>query len=137
MDDNNIPGFELPAALLLSPAEAIQAAGSFENFAKKVVSAIDPASVQKIARNLGLSFIPDKENPGEVCFINSEEVRPEFKLSFASVDLLDYILAVLGHFKDNRQSLVNTSGLVNIPYPKDTVSFWEFVKQGEQLRLMY
>ena len=129
-------GFSVPQLLFNAAAGAIWVADSYTDFAAKVIAAIEPEVIQKIATDLGLSFVPQKEKEGEVCFINSEEVRPEFKLSFAPVDLSDYILAVLQHSSaDQHKSLPETSRL-NIPYPKGAVGFWELVKAGEQLRQM-
>jgi hypothetical protein len=104
------------------------------DFARKAVSAIDPGIIQRIAANIQLSFVPEKEKESEVCFINSEEVRPEFKLSFAPVDLSDYILAVLHHSYNARHKPITETGRMSIPYPKDAVGFWKLVKLGEKLR---
>ncbi|HRP55606.1 hypothetical protein [Agriterribacter sp.] len=107
---------------------------SYIDFAKKAVSALDPAVIQKIATQLGLSFVPEKEKESEVCFINSEEVRPEFRLSFAPVDLTDYILGALHHSYNALNKPLPETGHITVPYPKDSVVFWEWVKLGERLR---
>ncbi len=51
--------------------------------------------VDAMAKQLGLTFVPEKEADGNVCLANSSEVRNEFKETFAPIDLLDYIYAVL------------------------------------------
>jgi len=94
------------------------------------VSSIHPEAIQKIATGLGMSFVPHKEKESEVCFINSEEVRPEFKLSFAPVDVFHYVSAMVKEQECNGISSTNDELL--IPYPKDAVEFWERVKKGEE-----
>ena len=126
--------FSVPRLLLNVPADAMLNTALYIDFARKAVSAIDPVVIQRIATNLGLSFVPEKEKESEVCFINSEDVRPEFKLSFAPVDLFDYILAVLHHSYNARHKPLPETDHLTIPYPKDAVGFWELVKLGEKLR---
>jgi hypothetical protein len=127
-------GFPVPPLFLNPPADVVLNTVLYIDFAGKAVSAIDPEIIQRIAANIQLSFVPEKEKESEVCFINSEEVRPEFKLSFAPVDLSDYILAVLHHSHHARHTSLPETGHLTIPYPKDSLAFWEWVKSGEQLR---
>lgn len=127
-------GFPLPRLYLNPPADAMLNTALYIDFARKAVSAIDPGVIQRIATDLGVSFVPEKEKESEVCFINSEEVRPEFKLSFAPVDLTDYILAVTHRAYNARHKPLPETGFVVIPYPKDAVGFWDLVKLGEKLR---
>lgn len=126
--------FPVPRLFLHPPADAMLSTALYIDFAGKAVSAIDRVVIQRIAMNLGLSFVPEKEKESEVCFINSEEVRPEFKLSFAPVDLSDYILAVLHYSYNAHHKPLPETGPVVIPYPKDAIGFWESVKLGEKLR---
>src|SRR5665811_517579 len=56
---------------------------------------LNPAVFQKIAADLCLSFLSDKKTGSNVCFANSEELRPEYKLNFTPMDILDYVLAIL------------------------------------------
>jgi hypothetical protein len=127
-------GFPLPRLYLNPPADAMLNTALYIDFARKAVSAIDPGVIQRISTDLGVSFVPEKEKESEVCFINSEEVRPEFKLSFAPVDLTDYILAVTHRAYNARHKPLPETGFVVIPYPKDAVGFWDLVKLGEKLR---
>ncbi|MFW6257781.1 MAG: type ISP restriction/modification enzyme, partial [Prolixibacteraceae bacterium] len=46
--------------------------------------------VNQIVKNLGLTFVPEKEPEGNVCMANNQEVRQEYKTTFAPIDLLDY-----------------------------------------------
>lgn len=96
----------------------------------QMVNEIDRSVIQKIASGLSIGFVPEKEREGEVCFMNSEEVRPEFKVSFAPADIFNYIIAVL-QSPDLRAPLQDK---LQIPYPKDATGFWELVKKGERLR---
>lgn len=134
MEDLYQQGFPVPSLFVNPPADAVLYTEMYIDFARKAVSAIDPGIIQRIAANIQLSFVPEKEKESEVCFINSEEVRPEFKLSFAPVDLSDYILAVLHHFYNTRHKSLPERDPVIIPYPKDAAGFWDLVKLGEKLR---
>ena len=134
MEDQYQQGFPVPPLFLNPPADAMLSTALYIDFAGKAVSAIDPGIIQRIATDLGLSFVPEKEKESEVCFINSEEVRPEIKISFAPVDVSDYILAVLHHSYNTRHKSLPEPDPVIIPYPKDAAGFWDLVKLGEKLR---
>nr|WP_314897440.1 type ISP restriction/modification enzyme [uncultured Flavobacterium sp.] len=56
---------------------------------------LNPEIVNTIAKQLGLTFVAEKEPEGNVCIANNKEVRPEFRQIFAPIDILDYIYAVL------------------------------------------
>ena len=58
---------------------------------------INAEIIKQISEKLQLSFINEEEMEriGEVCFANSPEVRPEFRLVFTSKDVLDYLYSVL------------------------------------------
>lgn len=86
--------------------------------------------INQISNRLGLLFINEKETEGNVCFINSSELRPEFRQSFTSIDLLDYCYAVL-HSTINEVSEINSA---RIPITSDSSVFWELVKYGSELR---
>jgi len=96
--------------------------------------------VNQIATKLSLSFTNEKEIPseGEVCFINSVEVRPEFRLTFAPIDILDYIYAVL-HSPSYRETYNEFLKIdfPRAPYPTDTTTFWELVALGAELRQIH
>ena len=96
---------------------------------------LDAAIVQRIAANLGLQFVPEKEMAGNVCMANSEEVRPEYRPTFAPIDILDYIYAVL-HSPTYRETYKEFLKIdfPRVPYPKDAATFWSLVALGGQLR---
>ncbi len=134
MGEVNNNGFSVPR-LFLQLYDSTNGNKNADDLAAKVIAAIDPVVIQKIAADLGLSFVRIKEKEGEVCFMNSEEVRPEFRLSFAPVDLYRYICAVLQDplYKTYTEKMPQ-AGLLHIPYPKDAVDFWEMVKKGGEWR---
>ena len=91
---------------------------------------LNPEIINQITDCLGLQFINEKETEGNVCFINSNELRPEFRQSFTSTDLLDYCYAVL-HSTINEFSEINSA---RIPITSDTSIFWKQVNYGSELR---
>lgn len=108
--------------------------------ASKRTPNLNPEIVNQIATKLSLSFTNEKEIPieGEVCFINSPEVRPEFRLTFAPIDILDYIYAVLyspSYRKKYKEFL--KIDFPRVPYPKDNATFWKLVALGGELRQIH
>jgi len=84
-------------------------------------------TVEQIAMGLGLTFAPEDEPEGEVCFANNPGLRPEFKQTYTATDLRNYIYAV-SHFPacyQQHQELLTT---------KDAVTFWSIVEAGAQAR---
>ncbi|TRX23356.1 N-6 DNA methylase [Flavobacterium franklandianum] len=98
----------------------------------------NPEIVKQIAAGLGLSFTNEKETEGEVCFANSNELRPEFRQSFAPIDLLDYIYAVL-HSPSYREKYKEFLKIdfPRVPYPKNPRQFIDLVELGSQLRQIH
>lgn len=94
--------------------------------------------VDQMAKGLGLAFVPEKEKEGEVCFAGNEEVRPEFRQSFAPIDILDYIYAVL-HSPSYREKYKEFLKIdfPRVPYPADADTFWKLVKLGGELRQIH
>lgn len=91
--------------------------------------------VNQIAKQLGLTFVAEKEPEGNVCMANNSEVRPEFRETFAPIDILDYIYAVLHSptYREKYKEFLKID-FPKIPYPKDTKTFWELVELGSQIR---
>ena len=89
-------------------------------------------------KGLGLTFTPEKEEEGEVCFAGSSEVRSEFRQSFAPIDLLDYIYAVL-HSPSYREKYKEFLKIdfPRVPYPTDAAEFWKLVALGGELRQLH
>lgn len=96
---------------------------------------LDPKTIRKIEEELKLTYQSEKEEEGNVCMANSPEIRDEYKNNFNSVDLLDYIYAVLHSLrfcKEYTKSL--ETNFFKIPYPRDQTRFWKLVNLGSQLR---
>lgn len=94
--------------------------------------------VQQIAEKLSLSFTPEKESAGEVCYANSEEVSLAYRQSFAPIDLLDYIYAVLHSpgYREKYKEFLKID-FPRVPYPEDAETFWQLVKLGGELRKIH
>ena len=109
---------------------------------------LKPEIVNQIAQKLGLKFTNEKEedireNASPVCYANSDEVREEFKIetqpqSFALIDILDYIYAILYSptYKEKYKEFLKID-FPRVPYPADKKTFWELVKLGGELRLVH
>nr|WP_315151732.1 type ISP restriction/modification enzyme [uncultured Flavobacterium sp.] len=94
--------------------------------------------VNQIAKQLNLAFVPEKEAQGNVCMADNDEVRPEFKQTFAPIDILDYIYAVLHSpaYREKYKEFLKID-FPKIPYPKDAITFWELVTLGSQIRQIH
>ncbi|MBU0487753.1 MAG: DNA methyltransferase, partial [Bacteroidetes bacterium] len=99
---------------------------------------LNPEIVKQIAEKLGLGFVPEKEPEGNVCFINSPEMRDDFKTTFAPIDLLDYIYAVLHSptYREKYKEFLKTD-FPRVPYPKNADTFWQLVKLGGEIRQIH
>jgi predicted helicase len=94
--------------------------------------------VNQIAKKLGLTFVPEKEPVGQVCYINNPEVRNDFKTTFAPIDLLDYIYAVLHSpaYREKYKEFLKID-FPRVPYPANSETFWQLVELGGQLRKIH
>jgi len=79
--------------------------------------------VNKIAEKLGLQFTPEKE---------------ETKNTFAPIDILDYIYAVLHSptYREKYKEFLKID-FPRVPYPKNKETFWQLVKLGRELRKIH
>ena len=104
----------------------------------KRIPNLNPVIVKQIADGLGLSFTNEKETESNVCFTNNDEVRPEFRQSFAPIDLLDYIYAVLHSpsYREKYKEFLNIE-FPRVPAPLDRVEFMQLVKLGGELRQIH
>ena len=99
--------------------------------------------VNQIAMNLGLTFVFEKEPEGNVCMANNHEVRDDFKNTFAPIDILDYIYAVLHSptYREKYKEFLKID-FPRVPYPgRDAMhrvsTFWHLVKLGGELRQIH
>ena len=84
---------------------------------------LDEDIIQDIATRLGLTFIAEKEDtPG----------------TFAPIDLLDYIYAVL-HSPSYRETYAEFLKIdfPRVPYPEDPEDFWKLVELGSEIRRIH
>lgn len=97
-----------------------------------------PQVVEGISRCLGLLFVLENVLGGNVCLANAEEVRPEYRTTFSSGDLLDYFYALL-HLPEYRRHYKDflKTDFPCISYPKDAEAFWLLAKSGRQLRQLH
>jgi hypothetical protein len=77
-----------------------------------------------LIENLNLTLSQAYESEGEVCQLNSPELRPEFRLTFTQRDISDYLYA-LRHNPD-----VNDTETL----PVDTGRFWSLVQLGRETK---
>ncbi len=84
---------------------------------------LDTEIVDQIAENLGLTFTDEKEDtPG----------------TFAPIDILDYIYAVLHSptYREKYREFLKID-FPRVPYPKDQDTFWQLVKLGGEIRRIH
>lgn len=72
-----------------------------------------------------------KDSEGNVCLIESDEVRPEFREVFTSADVGNYLSAVFGESFNIEVSKENFH--LNFPYPTNAESFWMLVELGKRV----
>ncbi len=94
--------------------------------------------ISEIEKGLDLQFVPEKEN-GNLCFSqNNNELQNEYKQSFAPIDVLDYIYAVL-HSPSYREKYKEFLKIdfPRVPYPTNKDTFWKLVDLGSQIRQIH
>jgi len=79
--------------------------------------------VNQIAESLNVQFTPEKESTDN---------------TFAPIDLLDYIYAVLHSptYREKYKEFLKID-FPRVPYPKDVETFWQLVKLGGELRQLH
>jgi hypothetical protein len=79
--------------------------------------------LKKLAKKLGLTFTNEKEST---------------KNTFAPIDILDYIYAVLhsAAYREKYKEFLKID-FPRVPYPKDANTFWQLVKLGAELRELH
>ncbi len=95
--------------------------------------------VQQIAKGLGLAFVPEREGGSGVCFANQHEgMQDAYKQSFAPIDLLDYIYAVLHSpsYRERYKEFLKID-FPRVPYPPSAGKFWQLVRLGGELRQLH
>lgn len=106
-----------------------------------LVPAVGDLNKEKVLlfqKTTGLTFVPEKEPEGNVCYLNNPEVRYDYKFTFSLFDILDYIYAAL-HSQCYRGKYMEFPK-INFPwvtYPKNTEIFWKLVELGGELRQIH
>lgn len=108
-------GYTIP--LYLYPVNNVQ-----QNISESTVRTpnLKPEIVKEIAEKLGLTFTNEREST---------------KDTFAPIDILDYIYAVLHSptYREKYKEFLKID-FPRVPYPKDKKTFWKLVKLGGELR---
>ena len=94
--------------------------------------------VSEIAKAINLTFVTEKEIESNVCYANSADVRPEYKDTFAPIDILDYIYAVLHSptYREKYKEFLKID-FPRVSYPKDAETFWQLVQLGGEIRQIH
>jgi hypothetical protein len=106
---------------------------------------LNPEIIQQIAEKLGLTFTPEKSGISALpVSLNTTAIQehhnpyaPADNHTFAPIDLLDYIYAVL-HSPNYRETYKEFLKIdfPHVPYP-DPQTFWSLVKLGAGLRQLH
>ena len=94
--------------------------------------------LNKIEERMGLKFVSEIAAEGDVCMANSTKVGEYNKETFAPIQLLDYIYAIL-HSPTYREKYKDFLKIdfPRVPYPEDQQTFWHLVELGSQLRQLH
>lgn len=120
IDKNFLSDQSYSFPLYLSPEESTQ--HTLDGNPERTPN-LDKKIIQEIAKKLGLTFIPEKE---------------ETEGTFAPIDLLDYIYAVL-HSPSYREKYKEFLKIdfPRVPYPENPELFWQLVELGGELRQIH
>lgn len=73
--------------------------------------------IRVLEQHTGMAFINEPSDPESLCYANSQAVRPEYKTSFTTADLWNYIT--------NHPSQQSTD--LKSMLPKNKQQFWQTV----------
>lgn len=116
--ERTIQSYHLPLYLYYDKNEQ----QTIENEAERKPN-LDKKIAAQIADGLGLTFTNEKETT---------------KGTFAPIDILDYIYAVLHSptYREKYKEFLKID-FPRVPYPKDTATFWQLVKLGGEIRQIH
>jgi predicted helicase len=85
--------------------------------------------------NLNAEIVKEIAEKLELKFTNEKETT---KNTFAPIDILDYIYAVLHSptYREKYKEFLKID-FPRVPYPKDTATFWQLVKLGGEIRQIH
>ncbi len=94
---------------------------------------LNPEIVAQLADKLGLTFVAEKTSP-----TSPEEGLKEELKTFAPIDILDYIYAVLHSptYREKYKEFLKID-FPRVPYPKDLSTFRKLTNLGSQIRLIH
>ena len=94
--------------------------------------------VAKIAEGLGLGFTNEPAETFPVETRHMVETSLHERKTFAPIDLLDYIYAVLHSptYREKYKEFLKID-FPRVPYPRDAETFWRLVTLGAELRLIH
>ena len=89
---------------------------------------LNQAIIDKMAEGLGIPFVAEKNQKSTI----------ENPQSFAPIDVLDYIYAVLHSpaYREKYKEFLKID-FPKVPYPKDLTTFWKLVKLGGEIRQIH
>lgn len=85
-----------------------------------------PQITAELSKCLRLTYVEEKDNEGNVCFLDSDDVRPEFRDVFTPADVAYYICAL----RQRSSSVADEKFYIDFPYPQSAEEFWRFAKEG-------
>ena len=102
---------------------------------KRGIANLKSEIINEFEKSINLRFVPQNEVELNVCFANSSEVRPEYRDTFASINILEYIYAVLhsSTYRETNKDFLKLN-FSQLPFPKDAKTFWKLVKLGGKIR---
>lgn len=89
-----------------------------------------PEVVTELSKRLRLHYLEAKDSEGNVCFIHSKEVRPEFREVFTPADVAHYLIGLLK--SSTATEIAKENFYLNFPYPPNADSFWLKVDRGNR-----
>ena len=88
----------------------------------------NPSVISELENKLALNFERGAVTNGKVCFANTGEVRSDFRTTFTSAELLNYIYALVPSSETNFK---NEQELY-LPFPENPEQFWKMVRMGDK-----
>jgi predicted helicase len=85
-------------------------------------------------KRMGIEFINTDQVEPNLCYIESEEVRDEYRTTFTQSDILYYIYAMQHSPYVTIDEKVFSGVNVSILYPKNSTTFWELARLGKELK---
>ncbi len=89
---------------------------------------VNPKIAAVFSKIVGLLFIHENEEKGNVCFANSDEIRNDFKTTFTKSDILTYTLGCL----KTESKVAKRIDISRLKLPKKPEEFWKMVQFGSE-----